>query len=251
MNCGLHLIGNQFGINIHLTHSDSLILLCETFWSVVTQVVWISVLEVGGQLYSNGNTTINSWKEHHWGSRFGNRVMKKFTKCCKPIRLGYDDTAQFPGTNASSFDELLMFLSILNGQSYGKPAIFVAFFDDLKTRDERCMQQLDYKKDRNIMYSAVRDCIASFFTYVFDLLSSLNTTLKISSRPLDDVELNWHLQIRSDEGILQGIPNVYAQTRGRIFSEMEMAPQVMACNYADSLSRFDFSLLKHSIFLPC
>ncbi|CAL8132153.1 unnamed protein product [Orchesella dallaii] len=155
-----------------------------------------------------------------------------------------ENIGHFHLTNASNHKNLLEFLSVLNGQSYGKPAYFISSFSDKKMRKEKCLGPLDYHQNRSILYEAIMDCVPALYSPLHELLNKLNTTIAIAHRFPNRPEAKWLLQFHSDEGILQGIPNQYALTRGRIFISAEYMPKVMACNYVENLSSFDFSLLK-------
>ncbi|CAL8123067.1 unnamed protein product [Orchesella dallaii] len=73
------------------------------FWSVASQVCWIFILEMGARLFVQGDRTIKSWKDFNWGSRRGNKVMKKFGKSCRSIRLAHGSMFTIRKRNVLTF----------------------------------------------------------------------------------------------------------------------------------------------------
>ncbi|CAL8145174.1 unnamed protein product [Orchesella dallaii] len=56
-------------------------------WVLFGLVMWGGCLEMNGRLFLYSQRAINSWKYHDWEGE--GKVMSKFRKSCKPLKMGY------------------------------------------------------------------------------------------------------------------------------------------------------------------
>ncbi|CAL8146769.1 unnamed protein product [Orchesella dallaii] len=79
-------------------------------WCALDQILWVICLEMAAQLSVEGERTVKAWKGFDWDSVVGNKVMKKFAKSCKPIRIGHGTMYTIRKRNVLTF-----FKAILRG----------------------------------------------------------------------------------------------------------------------------------------
>jgi len=58
-------------------------------WTIIFMGFWACVLELGRFMFTQGNKVLGSWKRHEYAYSGESKLMKKFTKSCKPIVLSY------------------------------------------------------------------------------------------------------------------------------------------------------------------
>lgn len=59
------------------------------FWAMSMMAGWACVLIFGGSLHRNGMKVLVSWKNHDFGSKYKNQLMKKIAASSQPIMLNY------------------------------------------------------------------------------------------------------------------------------------------------------------------